>query len=155
MKNIYTISEYIESPLSICDLKKFHERERTANRIAWCFCLFAGALPLYFAPFELKIMAVFSGGLGFFVSLMITDQMERFKGLGFSDCYVVTAGYTEPKELYEHHLNLNIPDVVKLKEKIKSLGRSTIKLERDIIQKIYVSELSKKELELQLRSSKQ
>jgi hypothetical protein len=130
MKMIYTISEYIENPLSIADLSALQSKERAINVITYLCAILAAMIPLYFAPGELKVVAIFSGGLGYFISLFIVDQIEKFKGLNFTDSHVVTSGYTKKVELYEHHNTLNIPQVNSLKDKLRSIGRSTIQLER-------------------------
>jgi hypothetical protein len=145
MKMTYTISEYIENPMSITDLSALQGKERAINVITYLCALLAAMIPLYFAPGELKFVAIFSGGLGYLISLFIVGQIEKYKGLNFTDSFVVTSGYTKKVDLFEHQNTLNILEVSNLKDKLKIIGRSAIQLERDIIQHIYISEPSRKE----------
>lgn len=148
MKLKYTIQQYIQSPLTEEEIECFRKRESVKFYLSWSATLLTCFWFLWVAPAALKIFTIFAIIPVMIVSLCFVEGVVKLKGVSFSDAHVVVAGYCKKSALYDHHENLKIPEVVLLKTNIKKLGRAYIKLDRDVIQHLYLEALSEKATDL-------
>lgn len=146
MKRDYTLSEYINNPLSKVDLAEYRKREKVA-----AFCIYGVTIPvtlmaMFYIPDNVLFVSSFIFLTVFFLMLLVTQNIKGMQSVKITDAPVLSSGYSNNARFIEESLYINIPEVRVLQRNVELMGRPFIKLEKEIMEHLCIKSVSAKKI---------
>jgi hypothetical protein len=152
MKMNYTLSEYIDNPLSKADVAEFRKREKIEARYVYGIPIILTFIAMFYIPVDMLFGAVSLFAVLFIVMMSIIPSISKIKKLNILDDRIVTVGYSGDVDFLEDYLReSDIPEIVLLRRNVESIGRPLIQLERSIMHRCYTKALSAQMIEDELK----